>query len=79
MIFRAGFLVIAAALVWPCLAMELKVEPAAPFCVVAQVAETAAPAAAATQLNASHAVQGRKDIAWTWLGSPTSRMPHACT
>jgi FG-GAP-like repeat len=39
--------------------------------------QASAPAAAAKRLPGSQATQGRRDIAWVWLGTPTARYPHA--
>ena len=67
-------------------AMELALEPAPAHCgkPVPSAASTptaaaltaTVPAAAAQRLAGSHAVQGQRDIAWAWLGSPTARYPH---
>jgi hypothetical protein len=35
------------------------------------------PAAAQQRLPESLAIQGKKDVAWVWLGLPTTRYPHA--
>ena len=59
------------------LAMGLAVEPAAAHCSKPPVASEPPPAAAAQRLPGSQAVQGQRDIAWAWLGSPTERYPHA--
>jgi hypothetical protein len=60
-------------------AMEvgLKLEPAAAQCSLPTVPVPAVPAAAQQRLPQSQAVHGSKDIAWVWLGSPTTRYPHA--
>ena len=57
--------------------MVLKLEPAAAQCSVPAAPIPVAPAAARQRLPQSEAVHGVKDIAWAWLGSPTSRYPHA--
>ena len=59
-----------------CPAMGLMVEPAAVRCGAAVPAPVAAPSAALGRLPDSLPVRGQKDIAWVWLGSPTSRYPH---
>ena len=59
------------------LEVMLKLEPAAAQCGVAATPARAVPAAARQRLPQSEAVHGSKDIAWAWLGSPTSRYPHA--
>jgi hypothetical protein len=60
----------------PALAMGLMVEPSAPHCGVATLTPPVPPPAAAKRLDKSQAVQGGKDIAWAWLGTPTARYPH---
>ena len=57
--------------------MVLTLEPAAAQCGVPAAPARAVPAAARQRLPQSEAVQGSKDIAWAWLGLPTSRYPHA--
>lgn len=52
-------------------------EAAPSSCDAARAAAPAPPAVASARLNDSRAVAGRKDIAWAWLGSPTSRYSHA--
>ena len=59
------------------LEVMLKLEPAAAQCGVPAAPARAVPAAAQQRLPQSEAVHGSKDIAWAWLGSPTSRYPHA--
>ena len=59
-------------------ALEMwKLEPAAARCGVPAAPVRAVPAAAQQRLPQSEAIHGVKDIAWAWLGSPTSRYPHA--
>jgi hypothetical protein len=58
-------------------AMELSLEPASAQCGVPATPAPAVPAAAQQRLPQSQAVHGRKDIVWAWLGSPTTRYPHA--
>ena len=57
--------------------MVLKREPAAAQCGVPAAQARAVPAAARQRLPQSEAVHGSRDIAWAWLGPPTSRYPHA--
>ena len=59
------------------LAMGLMQEPAPAHCGKAMLAENATPVATAQRLSGSQVAQGRLDIAWAWLGSPTERYPHA--
>ena len=59
------------------LEMMLKLEPAAAQCGVSAAPAQAVPAAARQRLPQSEAVHGSRDIDWAWLGSPTSRYPHA--
>lgn len=58
-------------------ASALTLTTAAPACGIATVQQIASPAAAQQMLAQSQAVAGVRDIAWVWLGSPTSRYPHA--
>ena len=58
-------------------AMGLMMDTAPAHCAKAEPAEQAAPPAAAQRLVGSHVVQGQRDIAWAWLGTPTDRYPHA--
>ena len=58
-------------------ANALTLTAAAPACGIATVQPIASPAAAQHRLAQSQAVAGVRDIAWVWLGSPTSRYPHA--
>lgn len=46
-------------------------------CGVTAKVSAAPPPAAQQRLAQSQATSGVRDIAWTWLGSPTSRYPHA--
>lgn len=46
-------------------------------CGVTAKVSAAPPPAAQQRLAQSQAASGLRDIAWTWLGSPTSRYPHA--
>lgn len=55
--------------------MGLSVEPADGAC-APPAARTPAPDVAAGRLPDSQAVEGSRDIAWVWLGSPTRRYPH---
>ena len=57
--------------------IALKIEPVSAQCGVQAMPPPALPAAAQQRLAQSQAVHGKKDIAWAWLGSPTSRYPHA--
>ena len=81
-------LLLIAGLLWaasgsPALANEvalevmLKLEPATAQCGVPAAPARGVPAAARQRLPQSEAVHGSRDIAWAWLGSPTSRYPHA--
>lgn len=56
--------------------MGLMVEPSAASCAATSTVQSTPPAAAAKRLDKSQVVQGRRDIAWVWLGTPTSRYPH---
>lgn len=58
-------------------ATTLALTPAAQACGIPAKAGAAAPAQAQQRLAQSRAVSGERDIAWVWLGSPTSRYPHA--
>jgi hypothetical protein len=59
------------------MAMGLMVAPAAEAqCGTTVPAPPAPPPAAAQRLQGSQAVRGSKDIAWAWLGTPTTRYPH---
>ncbi len=57
----------------------LAAEAAAPQCgaVTAAVSINPPPEAAAQRIPDSQVVAGSRDIAWAWLGSPTSYYPHA--
>ncbi len=57
-------------------AMGLMVDLATPNCGTTLAAQAEPPPAAAQRLAGSKAAQGQRDIAWAWLGSPTSRYPH---
>lgn len=57
-------------------AMGLMVDPAPANCGAAQHEVTPPPLAAAQRLAGSKVAQGQRDIAWAWLGSPTTRYPH---
>lgn len=59
-----------------CTAMGLRVESSSTGCGAALAAPAAPQTAAQHRLPDSQAVQGRNDVAWAWLGSPTSRYPH---
>ncbi len=56
--------------------MGLMVEPSVPHCGLPLLEQLAPPVTAAKRLAGSQAVQGSKDIAWAWLGTPTLRYPH---
>lgn len=56
--------------------MGLRVESSSTGCGAAPTAPAAPPIAAQHRLPDSQAAQGRNDVAWAWLGSPTSRYPH---
>jgi hypothetical protein len=56
--------------------MGLMVEPSVPHCGLPTHAQPEPPPATAKRLVGSRAVQGSKDIAWAWLGTPTLRYPH---
>ncbi len=58
-------------------ASALTLKAATPACGIAAAQQMALPAAAQHRLAQSQAVAGVRDIAWAWLGSPTSRYPHA--
>ena len=58
-------------------ASALAMKASTPACGIATVQPIAPPAAAQYRLAQSQAVAGVRDIAWVWLGSPTSRYPHA--
>lgn len=55
----------------------LEVRPALDRCGVAEAALPAVPATSAARIPDSQAVRGTSNIAWVWLGSSTSRYPHA--
>lgn len=57
-------------------ASTLTLTPAAPACGVPALAQAPLPPAARQRLAQSQPVSGIRDIAWAWLGSPTSRYPH---
>ena len=57
-------------------AMGLMVEPSSALCGLPEPMQLTAPSQAAKRLPESQAVNGNKDIAWAWLGSPTMRYPH---
>jgi FG-GAP-like repeat len=57
-------------------AMGLTVDLAPPNCGVALAQQDAPPLAAAQRLAGSKVAQGQSNIAWAWLGSPTTRYPH---
>jgi hypothetical protein len=58
-------------------ATTLTLTSAPQACGLRAKAVAAAPAQAQQRLAQSQAVSGDRDIAWVWLGSPTSRYPHA--
>ncbi len=57
-------------------ASALTLTPATPACGVPALAPAPLPPAARQRLAQSQPVSGMRDIAWAWLGSPTSRYPH---
>jgi hypothetical protein len=58
-------------------AMGLMVAPSTEVqCGAVQPPRPTPPPAAAMRLMGSLAVRGQKDIAWAWLGTPTTRYPH---
>jgi hypothetical protein len=58
-------------------ANTLTLLPAKPSCDVPALAGVTLAAATKQRLAQSQPTSGRRDIAWVWLGSPTSRYPHA--
>lgn len=58
-------------------ANTLTLLPAKPSCDVPALAGVTPAAATKQRLAQSQSTSGRRDIAWVWLGSPTSRYPHA--
>jgi hypothetical protein len=73
--FIAVFLLLLMASQWG-MAMGLIVERSGVLCGVPARKEVAAPVQASARLPDSQVVQGHKDIAWAWFGSPTMRYPH---
>jgi len=57
-------------------AMGLLVDSASPNCGIALPTLGEPPPAAAQRLAGSKVAQGQSNIAWAWLGSPTTRYPH---
>lgn len=57
--------------------MGLTLEPAPAHCGNAVFAGESTHPAADQRLAGSKVSQGKRDIAWAWLGSPTDRYPHA--
>lgn len=57
-------------------AMGLSLTPAREHCGVPAAARPALPPAARQHLPQSQVVAGTRDVAWAWLGSPTTRYPH---
>ena len=57
-------------------AATLDVRPAPNGCDAPAPAAQATPSAAAARIPDSQAVSGSRNIAWVWLGSPTSRYAH---
>jgi FG-GAP-like repeat len=57
-------------------AMGLMVEPSSVQCGLPAPAQFVPPHQAAKRLPDSQVIRGSKDIAWTWLGTPTMRYPH---
>jgi FG-GAP-like repeat len=58
------------------IAMGLMVESSSAFCGIPEITKPSPPSPAAKRLPDSQAVNGNKDIAWAWLGTPTMRYPH---
>lgn len=58
-------------------ASALNFAAAEPICGTAVMQSSRPPPAAQQRLVQSQATSGVRDIAWVWLGSPTSRYPHA--
>lgn len=56
--------------------MDLRSELAAPHCGAPALAPATSPAQAQERIAGSSAAQGRQDIAWAWIGTPTLRYPH---
>lgn len=56
--------------------MGLMIEPTRADCAAPVAALADAPAFTAQRIDKSQVAQGHKDIAWAWLGTPTSRYPH---
>ena len=57
-------------------AMGLQLEQSVSECGMVKSLQASPPLAAHQRIAGSTAVQGKQDIAWTWLGSPTVRYPH---
>lgn len=57
-------------------ASTLTLTPANPSCGAPDLAVANPPAATKQRLEQSQPTSGMRDIAWVWLGSPTSRYPH---
>lgn len=57
-------------------AATLEVQAAKDHCGAASVVTQPVPLAAANRIPDSQAVSGTRNIAWAWLGSPTSRYAH---
>ena len=75
-IFRLCLMLPATTLPGVSAAMGLILEPAQAHCGKTEPVVVAAPLAAAKRLAGSQVVQGQRNIAWVWLGSPTERYPH---
>jgi hypothetical protein len=58
-------------------AMALTLEPTTAQCRQPVIPAPAVPAAAQQRVQGSQAIEGKKDVAWAWLGLPTTRYPHA--
>ncbi len=58
-------------------AMGLMMDAAPAHCARLEPAAQDVPPAAAQRLAGSQVVQGLRDMAWAWLGTPTERYPHA--
>jgi hypothetical protein len=58
-------------------AATLQVRPADADCGAASTEQPSPPPSAGRRIPDSQVVAGSKDIAWVWLGSPTSRYTHA--
>jgi FG-GAP-like repeat len=57
-------------------AMGLLVEPSTAHCGITTPVSAVPPAQASKRIPNSQVAQGKNDIVWAWLGSPTMRYPH---